>query len=276
MSNFFGAIFKRAGSLVSDPIRMTKDTIKNPKKGLKEWSKLYTMNEHKDQDLFKGLGIRGWAGKHPQESALAVVGTIFGGWAAWGAYGASAAGGAMGAAGSAGGAGSGIAAGTTIGQTVAATPGMIGAAAQGGTVASTGATIGVGGSAAANTAAVTPFVSNAVVAGSGYGVGGSYATTLGGEVSVANTGGAAGSSWQSWVQNGNRAYNMMKNKGQQSGQQQQQRLPEAQIDNAHFNLQHIGAGSNTTGSAIPNSTSDIINNSGNNQSFTAQSFGANY
>lgn len=111
MANFFSEIGTRVGDLVSHPIKITKDTITNPSKGIKEWGDLYTHNEHKDQDLFqKGFGIHGWVGKHPQETAAAVVATIFGGWAAWGAYGAGAAGTATGAT-----------AGTTAGTTAGAT-----------------------------------------------------------------------------------------------------------------------------------------------------------
>lgn len=109
MSNFFGAIGSRVGDLVSYPVKMSKDLITDPKKGFSEMKGLYTHNTHKDQDLFQnGLGIRGWVGDHPQESAAAVVATIFGGWAAAGAYG----GGAAGTAGTAGTVGSGAGAGT--------------------------------------------------------------------------------------------------------------------------------------------------------------------
>ncbi|EOV8144458.1 hypothetical protein J2X14_000527 [Pantoea alhagi] len=122
MGNFLGEIGKRVGDLVSHPVKISKDLVTDPSKGWDELTDLYTHNEHKDQDLFqKGFGIKGWVGDHPQETAAAVVASIFGGWAAGGAY----AGGAAGGTGAASaGAGTGSAAGMTgIGAgSVSATP----------------------------------------------------------------------------------------------------------------------------------------------------------
>ena len=226
MANFFGEIFKRAGDLVSHPVKISKDLITHPSKGWHELTHLYTHNEHKDQDLFqKGFGIHGWVGKHPQESAAAVVATIFGGWAAWGAYGAGAAGGAAGTAGTAAGGtaagagagagGSGIAAGTVIGQTVPATPGMI-AAANGG-----GAAIGTGANAVSAGYAATATPSMEILAGSGYGVGGSYATTLGGEAQFTNTG-LVSDSWGSKAKQYYDNYQRVKQFTEQGQSEQQQ------------------------------------------------------
>ncbi|MCK7142571.1 hypothetical protein L8P30_09940 [Enterobacter asburiae] len=222
MGNLFKEVTSRAGDLVSYPVKATKDLITNPSKGIKEWEHLYTHNEHKDQRLFQnGFGIRGWVGDHPQESAAAVVATVFGGWAAWGAYGAGAAGSATagasgaagaGAAGSAG--GSTIAAGTAIGQTVPAIP----------SVASM--TSGTG-------AAVTASPSYSILAAPGYGTGGSYATTLGGEVPVANTG-FTGSSGSSWFDRAKQIQQLSNQKGQGQDKQGQAAQPEKFLNNSAF------------------------------------------
>lgn len=223
MGNIFKEVASRAGDLVSYPVKATKDLIIHPSKGIKEWEHLYTHNEHEDQRLFQnGFGIRGWIGDHPQESAAAVVATIFGGWAAWGAYGAGAAGGATagasgaagaGAAGTAG--GSTIAAGTAIGQTVPAIPS---AASM---MSGTGA-------------AVTSSPSYTILAGSGYGTGGSFATTLGGEAPVANTGftGSSGSSWYDRAQKIQQLSNQTK--GQAQTKQSQSVEPDRFLNNSAF------------------------------------------
>ncbi|EHB2726793.1 hypothetical protein JXH92_003679 [Salmonella enterica subsp. enterica serovar 4,[5],12:b:-] len=90
----------------------------------------------------------------------------------------------------------------------------------GGTVASTGATIGVGGSAAANAAALTATPSFSILAGSGYGVGGSMATTLGGETAVANTGltgSTTGSNALTWFNRARQANSLLQNNNGQGG-----------------------------------------------------------
>lgn len=220
MGNLFKEIATRAGDLVSYPIKSAKDLVTNPSKGIKDFEHLYTHNEHKDQDLFqKGFGIHGWVGDHPQESAAAVVATIFGGWAAWGAYGAGAAGGAAGTAG-AGAAGTGTAAGsgtlatgTMIGQTVPAIP----------SVASM--TSGTG-------AAVTATPSYSILSGAGYGTAGNWSTTLGSEVPVANTG-FTGSSGSNWFDRGRQIQQMLNQKKGQ-GQQSQSAQPEQFLNNSAF------------------------------------------
>ena len=153
MGNFFGEVGKRVGDLVSYPISAAKDLVTDPQKGIDKFKNLYTHNTHKDQDLFqKGFGIRGWVGDHPQETAAAVVATIFGGSAAIGsgatAGGSAAAGGT--AAGSATAMGSyapatsslfsmgnaGVGASTATAGSSTFTPAMLttqGAAASGGT-----------------------------------------------------------------------------------------------------------------------------------------------
>lgn len=102
-----GGLFKggihRAGELIEQPFQVTRDIIKDPKHGFDTLKKIPGQNERNDSKMLSDGGIGGWVGKHPQETAAAVVGTIFGGWAAAGAYGAGAAG-TAGAAG-AGGAG---------------------------------------------------------------------------------------------------------------------------------------------------------------------------
>lgn len=91
-------------------------------------------------------GIRGWVGKHPNESIGALVATIWGGWAAAGAYGAGAAGGAGGAAGGAGGAGaSGGAAGAGGGGFFNSIGGMFGGGGTSGASGATGASGASGG-----------------------------------------------------------------------------------------------------------------------------------
>lgn len=110
-----GGLFKgglhRAGELIEQPFQVTRDIIKDPKHGFDTLKKIPGQNERNDSKMLSDGGIGGWVGKHPQESAGALVASIFGGWAAAGAYGAGAAGtaGAAGA-GSAGAAGTGASA----------------------------------------------------------------------------------------------------------------------------------------------------------------------
>lgn len=217
MGNLFSEIAHRVGDLVSYPVKSTKDLITNPKKGIKDWEHLYTHNEHEDQRLFQqGFGIHGWVGKHPQETAAAVVATIFGGWAAWGAYGAGAAGGAT--AGAAGGTagGSGIAAGTTIGQTVPAIP--------------SAASMMSGTGAAVTSAPSYSIVAGSSGAGTSLSSGGYMATHLGGEAEISNTGlTSGGSSWMDWAKRGNQINNMM-NQDQPQDQDQSSSLKPAKND----------------------------------------------
>lgn len=204
MANLFGAIFDRAKDLVSYPVEASYKTITNPKEGLSMWKNLYTHNTHEDQDLFQnGFGIRGWVGDHPQESAAALVASIFGGWAAAGAYGAGSAGAAGTGAAGASGAGLGAASTTGVGATgVGATSGM-GAA---GTGLSSGvgfgsATTGATGYGAGSIGA-TPFAtgssvlsyapsSSTVLGGSG------GSLTAGGTVGAGSAGATAGTGYGS-------------------------------------------------------------------------------
>ncbi|HDU5574525.1 TPA: hypothetical protein RFV54_001058 [Klebsiella aerogenes] len=246
MGNIFSEIGKRAGDLVSYPVKIGKDLVTHPSKGWHELTHLYTHNEHKDQDLLqKGFGIHGWVGKHPQETAAAVVATIFGGWAAWGAYGAGAAG---------------TAAGTATGATTGAVGGGTAAASAGGAMSF--------GGAAGSAMAYTPTAS-AVLGGSGgvgaagigstgVGIAGESTASLGisgagvtsmPEVATYSTGslgsgsGWLGSdaapisnsaSWQDWV---NRA-----NQFSSKGGQEQQKAPKPH-SNSMLN-QFMGNGAN--------------------------------
>ncbi|EHQ2770454.1 hypothetical protein KRB99_000023 [Salmonella enterica] len=181
MPNFFKSVLRMGEHSVTQPFKAVKQTFQgHPDQAFKD---LFHDASRTGQDVAHSVGIRGWVGSHPMQSVGALMATIFGGWAAWGAYGAGAAGGATGAAAGAGGAGaagtaggSGIAAGTAIGQTVPAIPSVA------------AMTSGTG-------AAVTATPSYTVLAGAGYGTGGSWATTLGGEATVSNTGLASSASW---------------------------------------------------------------------------------
>lgn len=211
---------------ISQPKAIITDVAHgNFKKAFGDWKHTFGDNERDLQKVFHKAGVRGWVGDHPQESIGALIATIFGGWAAAGAYGAGAGGTAAGAAGtSAAGAGSGsIAAGTVIGQTVPATPGMI-AAANGG-----GAAIGTGANAASAAYAATATPSFEVLAGAGYGTGGSWATTLGGEAQIGNTGFSTATSWADKAKDYYNTYNRINQLTNQNGSQQQQsRGPEIQ------------------------------------------------
>ncbi len=186
MSNFFESVLKMGEHSVTQPFKAVKQTFQgHPDQAFKD---LFHDASRTGQDVAHSLGIRGWVGSHPMQSVAALVATIFGGWAAWGAYGAGAAGGATGAAAGSAGAGSGtIAAGTAIGQTVPAIPSVA------------AMTSGTG-------AAVTATPSYTVLAGAGYGTGGSYATTLGGEAEITNTGLA--SSGGGWMEKAKDFYNI--------------------------------------------------------------------
>ncbi|EJN5909413.1 hypothetical protein ABE356_000205 [Escherichia coli] len=228
---------------ISQPKAILTDVAHgNFNKAFGDWKHTFGDNERDLRGVFQKAGIGGWVGKHPQESIGALVATIFGGWAAAGAYGAGAGGTAAGAAGtSAAGAGSGsIAAGTVIGQTVPATPGMI-AAANGG-----GAAIGTGANAASAAYAATATPSLEIVAGSGYGVGGSYATTLGGEAQIGNTGFSTATSWTDKAKQYYDTYQKVNQFTKQSGSQQQSRGPDIQRQEL-LPFQQIQSGSAQTG-----------------------------
>lgn len=91
----------RAGELIEQPFQVTRDIVKDPKHGFDTLKKIPGQNERNDSNMLKSGGIGGWVGKHPQETAAAVVASIFGGAAMLGGGAAAGAGGA-GAAGTAG------------------------------------------------------------------------------------------------------------------------------------------------------------------------------
>ncbi|MDG0490083.1 hypothetical protein [Klebsiella variicola] len=235
---------------ISQPKAILTDVAHgNFSKAFGDWKSTFGQNERDLQGVFQKAGIGGWVGKHPQESIGALVATIFGGWAAAGAYGAGAGGTAAGAAGTgATGAagGSGIAAGTVVGQTVPAIP----------SVASM--TSGTG-------AAVTATPSYSILAAPGYGTGGSWATTLGGETPVANTGFSTASSWMDKAKQYYDTYqkvNQFTQQGQQNQQQnngpemmKQDLLPFQPIQTAASNPQNInGINLLTDQNNVPNFT----------------------
>lgn len=114
------------------------------------WNKLagqYGENNRNTSDVLRSLGIRGWVGEHPQETAGA-------GLAAWYGAGLLGAGGAGGVGGSAAGAGGGAAAGGAGGASAVA-PGFAGAS-------------GAAGSGAGMTAGITPGATNAGAAANGW------------------------------------------------------------------------------------------------------------
>ena len=203
---------------ISQPKAIVTDLAHgNFNKAFGDWKGTFGQNERDLQGVFQKAGIGGWVGKHPQESIGALVATIFGGWAAMGAYGAGAAGAAGGATGAAAGAGSagaagtaggsGVAAGTVIGQTVPAIP----------SVASM--TSGTG-------AAVTASPSYSILAAPGYGTGGSWATTLGSEAPITNTGFSTATSWTDKAKQYYENYKKANQFTKQGQSQQQTKSPE--------------------------------------------------
>lgn len=123
----------RAGELIEQPFQVTRDIIKDPKHGFDTLKKIPGQNERNDSKMLSDGGIGGWVGKHPQETAGAVVASIFGGAAMLGGGAAAGAGaGAGGAAGSAGAAGTGAGAMGGVGASAYMAP------AAGGGVATTG------------------------------------------------------------------------------------------------------------------------------------------
>ncbi|EAQ0496833.1 hypothetical protein CTP45_07800 [Salmonella enterica] len=83
-------------------------------------------------------------------------------------------------------------------------------------------------------AAVTATPSYSILAAPGYGTGGSWATTLGGEVPVANTGLTSGTNWidraKDIYQNVNRAQQFTKGQQQQQGGRPQEMLHNDALD----------------------------------------------
>lgn len=97
--------------LVKSVESMGRKSFRTPLKGVEQlvtgkWDKAFktfkSMPGEANRSASKiahSVGIRGWVGKHPNESIGALVAMIYGGWAAAGAYGGSAAAGSAGAAG---------------------------------------------------------------------------------------------------------------------------------------------------------------------------------
>lgn len=157
-----------------------KDIITNvakgkPDKAFSSWKHTFGDNNDMEEKLFNDVGIRGWVGSHPTETAGAVVGSIFGGIYAAGAYGATAAGGAA-----ASGAGS-AAAGGGAAATGSSALGGVGAGAylvpaSSGGVAATGTGTGIASSGALSAATANAPSTMALINMGNAGVGASSAT----------------------------------------------------------------------------------------------------
>lgn len=105
MANFLSAVGDYIKQTAWDqPTGILKDIGKGDLKGAgSKFQHTFGDNERGESKIANSMGIRGWVGDHPGETAGAIVGSIFGGWAALGAGGAGAAGaGGTAAAGSAG------------------------------------------------------------------------------------------------------------------------------------------------------------------------------
>lgn len=264
------AILHRAGDLVSYPVKISKDLVTHPKKGWNELTHLYSHNEHEDQHMLNGIGIHGWVGKHPQETAAAVVATIFGGWAAWGAYGAGAAAGATGSAAGAAGTTGGAIGGSTAASSAGSTASLFGSSSAltytpTASSAYIGSGVGAGGESTASLgisgSGVTAFPE--LTAPSYTGVLGSGSGWMGSEAAPISSNPAM--SWQDYAkqfqQNGNQ-------QGQQQNKQHWLNDGEIKYNNVEapkFNTQYSP---NT-----PNSVQDIIQS---NNSPTTFNFGSNY
>ncbi|AEK81936.1 hypothetical protein [Salmonella phage 7-11] len=167
-----------------------KDIITNvakgkPDKAFSSWKHTFGDNNDMEEKLFNDVGIRGWVGSHPTETAGAAVGSIFGGIYAAGAYGATAAGGAA-----ASGAGS-AAAGGGAAATGSSALGGVGAGAylvpaSSGGVAATGTGTGIASSGALSAATANAPSTMALINMGNAGMAGSGAVT-----SSAGTAGAA-------------------------------------------------------------------------------------
>ncbi|EEO4608489.1 hypothetical protein G6S93_004415 [Salmonella enterica] len=191
MANFLKAFGKHIEhTVISQPKHILTDVAHGRfDKAFNDYKSTFGQNERDLQQVFQGAGIRGWVGKHPQESIGALVATVFGGWAAWGAYGAGAAGGAAGTAGGAAGGATG--AGSALAYTPTASTALGGAGSFSGastgafSAAGSGAGAGAGagaGSGFSFASASTPSLSymptqSTVLGGSGSGISGSTATS---------------------------------------------------------------------------------------------------
>lgn len=180
------------GNLLSDGLDYVKQTVWDqpkdiitnvakgkPDKAFSSWKHTFGDNNDMEEKLFNDVGIRGWVGSHPTETAGAVVGSIFGGIYAAGAYGATAAGGA--AASGAGGAGAGAAAGGGAAATGSSALGGVGMSAYmaptaAGGVATTGSGAGIASTGAMSAATANAPSTMALINMGNAGVGASSAT----------------------------------------------------------------------------------------------------
>lgn len=136
MANFLKSVGDYVKSTAwEQPFGIVKDISKGDFKGaFNDWRHTFGQNERGESKIANSLGIRGWVGDHPGETAGAIVGSIFGGIYAAGAYGAGA---------TATGAGA-----STAGTTTAASAGS--AAGAGGATALPTATNGAAGATGAS------------------------------------------------------------------------------------------------------------------------------
>lgn len=220
MANFLSTIGDYIKQTAWDqPVGILKDVGKGDFKGaFNDWRHTFGDNERAESKIANGMGIGGWVGKHPEETAGAVVASIFGGMYAAGAYGATAAGGAGGAAGTAGATGATTSA-ASAGSALAYTPTT--STVLGGAGSFSGGTSGslFAGSTAGNAAAATgegfSFASSATPALS---YTPTTSTVLGGSGSGATASTSAGGS-SPWLKYAAQFANANQ---QQQGQQQQQ------------------------------------------------------
>lgn len=160
------------GNLLSDGLDYIKQTVWDqpkdiitnvakgkPDKAFSSWKHTFGDNNDMEEKLFNDVGIRGWVGSHPTETAGAVVGSIFGGIYAAGAYGATAA--AGGAASGAGAAGGGAAAGAGVAGTGSSALGGAGIGAYMAPAASGGVTATGTGAGLTSTGALSAATANA-------------------------------------------------------------------------------------------------------------------
>lgn len=253
MSNVFSAILHGATDSIKSPLKVGKDLVHgNFSKAFADLKHMPGNQERANKDILHSVGIRGWVGNHPGETAAAVAGTILGGWAAYGAMGAGAAG--TGATGAATGAGSAMAytptASTVLGGSGSA--GTASALSYGGGISGTGAGwSSMAFSPSAGSAMAYAPTQSAVLGGSGSGV----------------TSSAISPSWQDYA----------KQFQQGNGQQQQQQPIKPQQSNLlnrlmQSNLQST-QGADSGQMNIPQSTSSII---GGNKQITQNDFRNNF
>lgn len=193
MANFLGSLWDSAMVPVNSAIDSTKDLFKGDVKGaLGNIKHLPGDSERANSKLLNNMGVRGWVGDHPNESAAAVIAAMFGGSALLG-------GGAAGAGGSAG-------AGAGVGGTGASTVGGTGMSAYLGPSVGSGAPtttfpglLNAGTASSTQAASVAPAASfgspqAAYAAGQGQGLGATNAILNAGNAGVGNsmsTGGAS-------------------------------------------------------------------------------------